>query len=415
MVRVGEVERGRVFEEVRLSGSVAPTRFSQVAAAIAGEVEEVLVDTGDLVEQGQPLVRLRGEAVQRRVAAARAELEEESAQLEELLAGTRDEDLAIAAAEVRTAEAALRLAEAEIARLRELLEDNVISRAEFDRIEAEQEAAAAELERRRALLERAEAGPRAEIIAAARARVEAARATHELYLIELDRHVIRAPFDSAIGTKHTESGQWVTPGTVVFSLAQLDPLRAEFSLPERFFNRLNSGLEAEITFDALPERTFRLPLDRIVPLADASSRSFPIRFEIENPERLLAPGMLARGSLLFPQGEEGFLVPRDAVVMNPDRSRTVWLVEENDGEKTASPREVQIGASFRGKVQVLNGVLAEGERVIVRGNEGLRPGQSVALEGMGGPPRDAPGGARAAAATNDSAAPDGPAAGNGGS
>lgn len=411
VVRVSEVERGRVYEEVRLSGNIEPVRASMVAAAISGEVDEVLVDTGDIVSEGQPLVRLRGEAVQRRVAVARAVLEEEAALLEELLAGTREEDLAIAKAEVRTARASLRLAEAEIERSRELLAENVISRAEFDRIEAEQEAATAELERRRALLRRAEAGPRPEPIDAARARVDAARAEHELYLIELDRHTIRAPFESVIGSKQTERGQWVTPGTVVFGLAQLDPIRAEFSLPERYFNRMTGEIEVEITLDSVPGQTFRPTLDRLVPLADFSSRSFPVRFELDNAERLIAPGMMARASVLFPQESDGFLVPRDAVVMNPDRSRSVWVIEQDGDDMTAQRREVEVGANFRGRLQVVNGVLAEGDRVIVRGNESLRPGQAVRLEGSDAPPPEAAEMAHGQPASNDEGA-DGTPAGN---
>jgi RND family efflux transporter MFP subunit len=387
-IDVAPVERGEVFDEVRLSGSVQPRRVAHLAAEVSARIEEMLVDEGDVVAAGQALVRLRGRPTELMLEQARAQARDKRAALDELVNGTRPEDIAQAQADVVEAEALLALAEAEEARVRSLFESRTVSQAEFDRASAEKKRAGAVLMRRRAVLERAVAGPRVEAIAAARSEWEANEARVAQLEEELERHVVRAPFDSVIGVKHAEQGQWIRPGEPLFSLAELGVLRVEVALPETYWRFVAPGTPAHLTFDALPGVARTIAVSQRIPLASQAARTFPVRFEFENEGYRFAPGMMARATfeLHEPGAPTSLLLPKDAVVLAPDRSEAVWVVRETAEGTQAFSERVRTGRSFRDKVELVDGNLAEGDLVVVRGNETLFPGQKIEVRRAGGEP-----------------------------
>ena len=100
--------------------------------------------------------------------------------------------------------------------------------------------------------------------------------------------------------------------------------------------------------------------------------------DIANPEHLLAPGMSARVHLEVSGGEsEAVMVPRDAVVTRADGSRLVWRVQGEGDVLQVHPVPVRVGRAQRDQVEVLGDALRAGERVVLLGNERLRPGQRV--------------------------------------
>jgi Cu(I)/Ag(I) efflux system membrane fusion protein len=134
-----------------------------------------------------------------------------------------------------------------------------------------------------------------------------------------------------------------------------------------------------VRFDALPERTFRGEVFARVASGDPRSRTFPILIDLPNPDGLLAPGMSARVRVSLAGGEaEVLTVPRDAVVAKADGSREVWRVQEEDGLLKAYPVAVEIGRAGGDRLEVTAGELADGDRVVLLGNESLKPGQTIA-------------------------------------
>jgi multidrug efflux pump subunit AcrA (membrane-fusion protein) len=369
----------RISEELRLTGTVAPKRFSLLSAEFEGIVEEVMAEEGDLVAEGQVLLRLRDTATRLRLDQARSEAARSQAVLDELTNGERPEVVEAARAEVEEARAALVLARQQRDRLQDLLDGRTASQSEFDSAAAEFDRATAEVARLQADYERLRNGARAEEVEQARADVQAAEARMAQLEYELGRHTLRAPFAGVIGEKRVDAGQWLGQGAQAFSMAELDPLQLRVLLPDRHFGEVLPGTKVQLTFDALPGRAFEEEVTTRVPLGNAASRTFPLLVDLDNPELLFAPGMLAR--VAIPVGkraeEPSLLVHKDAIVRAADGSQDVWVVREEDGKPTAQPVRVSTGRSWRDMVEVTAGELREGERVVVRGNEVLFAGQAV--------------------------------------
>ncbi|MEO1204087.1 MAG: efflux RND transporter periplasmic adaptor subunit, partial [Pseudomonadota bacterium] len=149
-----------------------------------------------------------------------------------------------------------------------------------------------------------------------------------------------------------------------------------------FFAALASDTAVEITLDAVPDRSLRGHVDTIVPVKSPSARTFLVRvlaetLETDGPVRI-TPGMSARGRLSIETGRRGEVVSRDAIVRFPDGRVTVWVVETSGELPVVRERSVRTGLEFDGQVEIRAG-LADGDVVVVRGNETLQEGQSVTI------------------------------------
>jgi RND family efflux transporter MFP subunit len=328
-VTLAEVTREPLSEQAILSGTTIPQRRAALSPKVEGLVAGLSVDEGTLVEAGAPILHLD---------ARLAELEVE-------------------AAEARVREAQARHQDAERVR-------DELLRLKQGRHASETEIAAAV-----AQVEMAAAALSAERAAAARAA--------EL----VGRHRLAAPFSGMVVAKHVEIGEWAKRDAAAVELVALETLRIRATLPEADFARVLPGAPATVRFDALPGRDFEGRVGARIAQGDDRTRTFPILIDIPNPDRLLAPGMSARVRVDLAGGTaEALTLPRDAVIAKSDGTREVWQVRMDDGEPKAYPITVETGRAFRERLELLGDVLDAGDRVVLLGNEGLRPGQSVAPE-----------------------------------
>ena len=158
----------------------------------------------------------------------------------------------------------------------------------------------------------------------------------------------------------------------------MDTLRIRAPLPQRYYPRVVVGARARVRFDALPEQPFEGRVFARVALGNESSRSFPLLIDIPNRDHLLAPGMSARIHVeLDDASVEALTLPRDAVITKVDGRRQVWRVKEDDGVLKAFPVEIETGRARGDRIEVVGGALREGDRIVLLGNENLRPGQPV--------------------------------------
>lgn len=130
--------------------------------------------------------------------------------------------------------------------------------------------------------------------------------------------------------------------------------------------------------DALPGETFAGTVTALVSVGSAQTRSFPVLIDMDNRQRRLAPGMSARVFVALQARQSDVLVvPRDALVLRADGSRIVWRVREEDGQYRAYASNVLIGRALGDQVELLDSDLSPGDRIVLLGNENLRPGQAV--------------------------------------
>jgi RND family efflux transporter MFP subunit len=228
-----------------------------------------------------------------------------------------------------------------------------------------------ELDSRRAAVREAEA-------AVQRLQAEAASAR-----TRLDRHRVTAPFAGTVTAREAEAGEWVEPGDTLVELVATDDLYVDLQVPQAHFPNVQTGPPMTLSFEALPDRDVDGVVAVIVPVSDATARTFTLRVLPQAGSPLpLTPGMSARATLRLATGDEDVTVPRGAVIRYPDGRTTVWIVAEEDDGPVARERRVSLGRSFDGVVQVRDG-LSAGTRVVVRGNETLSPGQPIRITESG--------------------------------
>lgn len=327
LVVVSTAQTDTVIRQVPLTGTVTSARTARLSSEVSGQVEAVSVEVGDRVETGAALIELDREI--------------EQLTLEALRASTRQ-------ARAELADAKRRYKDAE--RLRE---QRNLSENELRLRAAEVEIDGAALKRKEAEEQRQQA--------------------------RVDRHILRAPFAGVISERLTENGEWIEPGTPVLTLVAVDDLRIEFRVPQEFFSSVNPESALSVTLDALPEREFVGTIVAVVPVSDATSRTFLIHVKVDAGDAHLTPGMSVHGKLNLTTGRQGVVISRDAILRYPDGRVTVWVIKPGSEPPTVAEKRVTTGHSFDGLVTIREGLQA-GDVIVVRGNEALQEGQQVRVQ-----------------------------------
>lgn len=327
-VTVSQAKLAPVVEVVPLTGTVNATRVTRLSPTVAGLIEVISVDVGTTVQVGGTIMRMDRELARLTLESARAATEQAR------------EELADARRRLRDAQ---RLSEQ-----RGIAETEVLSLQ-------------SEVRRDAAVVRRLEAD-------------------EQRQAERLRRHTLEAPFDGVISRRQAEVGEWVSPGDPVVELVATDRLLVDFQVPQQFFPDVAAGQAMTVTLQALPERRLAGHIQAVVPVSDPSARTFLIRVSLDDERIPVTPGMSAAGKLRLEHRGEGVVVSRDALLRYPDGRTTVWTVQAGDEGPTVEERNVDIGLTFDGRVEIVKG-LGAGTTVVVEGNESLQPGQDVEIHG----------------------------------
>ena len=321
LVKVSPVLKKKVVTRITLVGTAEPRSETVVASEEAGLVRKMLVDEGDQVKMNQTLCIQDATQLTLKMEASRATLGE---------------------AEVMQARA-----QREWERQKRLFAINSVSKKAYEDAQFD--------------------------VGAARKKV--ARLQAELYTLmdQVKKKTIYAPVSGYVVERHTLKGQWLGKGDPVVTLTVIDPIRVMVPVPERYVSRIKKGDSSEVTFDALRGRTFKGVIDAVIPRADKASRTFPVRIEIPNPKGKIKAGMLGRATIPAGRPHNAILIPKDALVLSGSR-KFVYVI--NDQSAHLVP--VKTGPAHGSLIEVEGDLRAE-QKVVVRGNERLRPGQSVKI------------------------------------
>ena len=337
LVRVDAVTTEALSQTVPVIGRLVARQSGVVAARINGPVEEMLIDVGDRVEAGQNIAILNPEALraQRNLAAGQ---------------------LAEAEAKVSTRQAALQLARQELFRLEGLRESAAFNQANFD--DAQQEVAIADAE-----------------VAEAEGNVQTYAAELRLAEINLFNAAVRAPYGGVVSRRHTEVGAYLRVGDPVVDLIADEDLEIEADVPFQRLAGLQVGTAVRFLLDDSSEHW--AVVRAVVPQENPLTRTRAVRFvpEFGTTENPLAAQQSV--TLLVPAAAPRTVlsVHKDAVIKRGDQS-IVYVVAGDSAEM----RVVRLGDAVGSRLEVIDG-LAEGDLAVVRGNERLRPGDSVTIDG----------------------------------
>jgi len=325
----------------RFTGSLSPRSLFVVAPKISGRLEKLVVDVGDPVKPGQLVAEMDDDEYAQQVEQARAEL-------------------AVAEASVAECRSALGVAGRELERVKALRKMKVASEAEFDETQARH--AVCDAKQRVAL---------AEVT-----RREAALKAAEVRLSYTRIHVSwgNAGEPRVVGERFVDEGAMLRANDPIVSILDNSVVVALIDVIERDYPGVRPGQEAVIDTDAFPGRKFAGKIVRIAPLLKETSRQARVEIEIQNPERLLKPGMFVRVRIEFDRHENATVVPVAALARREGR-QGVFLVDS--GEMKARFVSITLGITEGELAEVLDPPLSG--HVVTMGQHLLEDGARIRL------------------------------------
>jgi HlyD family secretion protein len=286
---------------IKLTGNV-DIRQVDLSFRVNGRIDKMIPEEGDSVSAGQVIAMLDKEPYQDEVNQAKASLKVQQARLNELLAGTRYERIKQAKARVEELKANLENLKTISDKYNRGFEAGVISKQQQETSELQIKEAEARLKLANDQLEEAINGPRKQDIDAARASVEAARATLDQTERQYSYTVLDVPSDSVILTRVKEPGAVVQPGETVYTLSINSPKWVKSYIDETRLGKIYPGMQAKISTDSYPDKTYEGQIGFISPEAEFTPKSveteelrtslvYRLRVIVQDPENQLRQGM----------------------------------------------------------------------------------------------------------------------------
>ena len=204
-----------------------------------------------------------------------------------------------------------------------------------------------------------------------RTRAESASLNKELAEISLNKSLISSPLKGTIKTRHIKVGEFVRKGDKLVEILDIDKILVKVNIPEQEILSIQVGQNVEVALYIMEKKTFLGIVKNIGLEADSSNRTFPVEILVDNKERQLRAGMLARATFTKSVDQDQIVIPRHTV-LERDQGRVVYVFE--DGK--AFRRDITIGLSQLDQVQVVQG-LNKGELIVVEGHTKLTDGEEV--------------------------------------
>lgn len=304
--------------EVTATGAVEPAAQALPGTKLMGRVEQVLVKEGDRVARGQLLARLDSRDLEAAVAQAKAA--------------------------VMMAEANLKNSEAQFKRITGLHAKGSVTEKNLEDATAHYQVTQAGLAQAQANLGAAE--------------------------VMLAYAEVRAPLSGFITAKRTEVGDMAAPGMPLFAIDDLSQVKVSVKVPESEIAGIVAGGPARVSVEAGGE-VVEAVVDRVVPVADPSSRTFEVKLKLPNPEGRLKSGMFAR--VAFPKGRRQALLVPAAAIQNRGQLTGLFVL---DSDQKARLRWVRLGRPEKDQLEVISG-LAAGEKFLAAPPPALQDGTPV--------------------------------------
>jgi RND family efflux transporter MFP subunit len=340
-VEVARIERGSLRDLGSYTGTLMAKTHVIVAPKISGRLNRLLVDIGDPVRSGQLLAVLEDEEYRQAVIQAEA-------------------DLRVARANLEEARSSLAMAERNLERARALHQSGIQSDAQLDQVTAAQESQKAQFH-----VAEAQVANREAALESARLRLSYTRiaATWE-----------RGRPVRVVGERFVDEGVLLTANTPILSIIELQPITAVIHVTDREYFRLKTGQEAAVSGSAFPGKEFGGRIVRIAPMLKEASRQARVEIEVDNPERLLKPGMFVSVQIEFARRSGATIVPFNALAKRGDlqgifmadlEQRTARFLPVRTGVVEGNRVEILEPAGLSGYVVVLGHYLLEEEGRII--------------------------------------------------
>ncbi|KTD70161.1 hemolysin D [Legionella steelei] len=210
----------------------------------------------------------------------------------------------------------------------------------------------------------------------------------------VEKKTIRAPFDGQLGINNTNPGQYLNVADTVSTLQALDPLYADFYLPQQDLAQLELGQTVKVVTNTFPKKVFLGKITTIEPIVDSATRNVQVEATIPNPDYQLKPGMFTQVEVETGAKQSFLTLPQSAISFNP-YGDIVFLVKDS-GQKDKDNKPVlvvkqifvKVGETRGDQIAILQG-LHEGDIVVTSGQLKLKNGSHVLINNKIQPSNDA--------------------------
>ncbi len=332
-VEVMTVKMGDVVQSLTYNGDIKAETEVKVFSKIPDRIDRFFVDVGDEVKRGAPIAKVVATTIEQAVRQAEAGL-----------------------AAARAQEANLRV---EFERAQRLTNEHAMSPQQFDAIKTQFEAV--------------------------KAQVEQAEAAVKTAHSQLADATITAPISGVIGNRFYEAGDMASPAMPVVTIVQMDRVKITFYAAEEDLGKLALGQPAKVTVKSYADRSFEGKIAKISPVLDPLTRMAEVEVLIDNPERLLKPGMYAQVEVIVGVIKDVIVVPRFAVIENTTLERIqgqdqviknyyVFIVDSNK----AVQKKLNVQYANH-KSLAVNAGIEIGNKLVIAGQNNLRDGAAVTI------------------------------------
>ena len=370
-VEVVEVARGDLKETVAINVTFAPESTVPVIPKTSGTVTKVLVTTGNRVQKGQTLFYIDDTHLQLQVKQAEAAYEMACANLAQGQKGATEEDLKQIESTVAQARASYDNVAAEYERMAKLFAKEMISRQQLDAVALQKEIAASNLTAAEAWLTAVQKGATQEQLDILQAQVKQATSALELARLQLSYTQVTAPIAGVLAQFSVEEGSMASPTAPAGVIIDDRNMKAHALVPESYVNALKPGDQILLEAKAVPGTSFTGTITAVTPLADQTTRQFPVEISVVNASSLLKAGMMGTAHLTIREARNQLTVPVETVLYDGEQA-FVYVVEGG----RAVRRDITTGLSSGESVVVTAG-LDEGMPVISRGQHQVKNGMLV--------------------------------------
>ena len=312
----------------QFSGVVEAADRSSIGFEVSGNVREVRVDVGDKITKGQVLAVL----------------------------------------DKRTYNIDVKSAEAELGRAKVQLADKRNDLDRFQRINKQDPGAVSQ-----ASLDQSQAA-----VDGARKQVQFRKSQLKLAQRDLEKTVLRAPFDGVIANRYIDAFNEVARGQKCFDVFENTGMEVAVSIPEDAIDDIRMEQEGEIRFSVIADRTYQGRVTEISKVA-GTANAFPIKLTVEDPDQRIRPGMTARVTLLLAGDDQkaAYLIPISAVAQRGESKKGFVFTYD---PQTSTVKQSKIEASsVRGNSVLITEGVKDGDIIAVAGVSFLEDGQEVKL------------------------------------
>lgn len=369
--RVESYSRQRTY-----TGLLREARRSQLSFQRSGEVLELTVDEGELVEAGETLGRLDARHIRARRAQVEAQVAEAKAMLDELLAGPRQETIAAKRAELRVQESQRKILAGQLTRRKQLVQNASVSREEYETFLHDYESAVAREDVVKRQLEEMIAGTRVEKIAAQRARLAQLDAQLTDLVHDLDDTKLVAPFAGRVAQRFVDEGTVITAGSPILEVIDDTHLEAWVGLPPAAALSLKIGEQRELL---VGNANVTATVQSLAPDVQQSTRTRNVILRLQSSDQTALPGQIARLAVMEDVPDSGYWVPTTALTRGTRGLWSLFVVNDSNGANVITRRDVELLDTVGGE-SFVRGTLQPGDQIVASGTHRVVLGQHVTVQ-----------------------------------